>query len=88
MYQSKDSETTPLNDWQKIELSSQQTHACVPGLRDGDTYVFRVSSVSDAGTLQYSNESDSILIVNPETLAFSSADPSLAWLACFIRGQC
>ena len=57
-YQRKDNETMPLNDWQKIELSSQQTHACIPGLSDGDMYVFRVSSVSDAGTLQYSNESD------------------------------
>ena len=57
-YQSKDSETMPLNDWQKIELSSQQTHVCVPDLSDGDTYIFRVSSVSDAGTLQYSEESD------------------------------
>ena len=87
-YQSKDSETLPLNDWQKIELSSQQTHTCVPDLRDGDTYVFRVSSMSDAGILQYSNESDSILISvdenlrssigKAETLAFSSADPSSA----------
>ena len=80
-YQSKDSESMPLNDWQKIELSSQQTHTCVPDLRDGDTYVFRVSSVSDAGTLQYSDESDPISITNPETLAFSSADPSSAGLA-------
>ena len=87
-YQSKDNETMPLNDWQKIEVSSQQTRACVPNLRDGDTYVFRVSSVSDAGTLQYSNESDSILISvdenltnsisKAETLAISSADPSSA----------
>ena len=61
-YQSKDSETMPLNDWQKIELSSQQTHACVTDLSNEGTYVFRVSSVSDAGTLQYSDESDPILI--------------------------
>ena len=80
-YQRKDNETTLLNDWQKIELSSQQTHACVPDFRDGDTYIFRVSSVSDAGTLQYSDESE---IANPETLlACSSADPSSAWLASF-----
>ena len=57
-YQRKDNETMPLNNWQKIEISSQQTHACVPDLSDGDMYVFRVSSVSDAGTLQYSNERD------------------------------
>ena len=87
-YQSKESETTPLNDWQKIELNSQQTHACVPDLSDGDTYIFRVSSVSDAGNLQYNNESDSVLISvdenlissigKAETLALSSADPSSA----------
>ena len=87
-YQSKDSETMPLNDWQKIELSSQQTHACVPDLRAGDTYVFRVSAMSDAGTLQYSNESDPILISidenltssigKAETLVFPSAGPSSA----------
>ena len=85
-YQSEDSKTMPLNDWQKIELSSQQTHACVPDLRDGDMYVFQVSSVSDA--VQYSNESDPIWISvdenltsnigKAETLAFPSADPSSA----------
>ena len=92
-YQSKDSQSTPLNDWQKLELSSQQTHTCVPDLRDGDTYIFQVSSVSDAGTLQYSNESDPVSIHveknlsssigKAETLACSSADPSSSGLASF-----
>ena len=92
-YQRKDNETMPLNDWQKIELNSQQTHTCVPDLRDGDTYIFRVSSVSDAGNLQYSNESDPILIPVDEnstssiekatTLAISSADSSSAGSASF-----
>ena len=73
-YQSKDSETVPLNDWQKIKLSSQWTHTCVPDLSDGDTYVFRVSSVSDAGTLQYSDKSDPILI-SALTGSISKAKP-------------
>jgi hypothetical protein len=89
-YRSKDSETTPLNDWQKIELGSQQIQICIPDLSDGDTYIFRVSSVSDVGTLQYSDESDPISIDKnssrlsigkSETLAVSSADPSSAGLA-------
>jgi hypothetical protein len=91
-YRSKDSETTPLNDWQKIELGSQQIQICIPDLSDGDTYIFRVSSVSDVGTLQYSDESDPISIDKnssrlsigkSETLAVSSADPSSAGLASF-----
>jgi hypothetical protein len=91
-YRSKDSETTPLNDWQKIELGSQQIQICIPDLSDGDTYIFRVSSVSDVGTLQYSDESDPISIDKnssrrsigkSETFAVSSADPSSAGLASF-----
>jgi hypothetical protein len=92
-YRSKESETTSQNDWQKFELSSLQTHACIPDLSDGDTYFFRVSSVSDAETLQHSDESDPILICIDEKLtssiseakplAFSSADPSSAGLASF-----
>ena len=60
-YQKKCSETTPLSEWQKLELSSLETHARVPNLKDGDTYVFKICAVSDAGTLQYSHESDSII---------------------------
>ena len=77
-YQRKDNETMPLNDWQKIELSSQQTHACIPGLSDGDMYVFRVSSVSDAGTLQYSDERD------PQTQQKLLHRPSGEYTLCVI----
>ena len=48
--------------WQKFQLSSLETHTCVPDLSDGDTYVFKICTVSDVGTLQYSNESDPIVI--------------------------
>ena len=48
--------------WQKFQLSSLETHTCVPDLSDGDTYVFKICTVSDVGTLQYSDESDSIVI--------------------------
>ena len=52
----------PLSEWQKLEISSLETHTCVPDLSDGDTYVFKICTVSDVGTLQYSDESDSIVI--------------------------
>ena len=58
-YQKKCNET---NEWQKFQLSSLQTHTCVPDMRDGDTYVFKICTVSDVGTLQYSDESDPIVI--------------------------
>ena len=54
------------SEWQKIELSSLETHACVPNLSDGNTYVFKICTVSDVGTLQYSNESDPIILYNSE----------------------
>ena len=50
------------SEWQKLEISSLETHTCVPDMRDGDTYVFKICTVSDIGTLQYSNESDPIVI--------------------------
>ena len=59
-YQKKD-ELKP-SEWQQLELSSLQTHTCVPDLSDGDTYVFKIYTVSDIGTLQYSSESDPIVI--------------------------
>ena len=58
-YQKKCNETS---EWQKLEICSLETHTCVPDLSDGDTYVFKICIVSDVGTLQYSNESDPIVI--------------------------
>ena len=52
----------PPSEWQKLEISSLETHTCVPIMRDGDTYVFKICTVSDVGTLQHSNESDPIVI--------------------------
>ena len=49
------------NEWQKFELCSFETHTPVSDLDDGDTYVFKICTVSDVGTLQYSNESDPIV---------------------------
>ena len=61
-YQKKCSETKSLSEWEKLELSSLETHTYVPDLSDGDTYVFKICTVSDVGTLQYSDESDPIVI--------------------------
>ena len=52
----------PPSEWQKVEISSLETHTCVPDLSDGDTYVFKICTVSDVGTLQYSDEIDPIFI--------------------------
>ena len=52
----------PPSEWQKLEISSLETQTCVPDLSDGDTYVFKICTVSDVETLQYSNESDPIVI--------------------------
>ena len=52
----------PPREWQKLEISSLETHTYVPDLSDGDTYVFKICTVSDVGTLQYSDESDPIVI--------------------------
>ena len=49
------------NEWQKLELGSFETHTPVSDLNDGDAYVFKICTVSDVGTLQYSNESDPII---------------------------
>ena len=85
-YQKKCSETNPTSEWKKLELNSQEAEICVPDLNDGDTYVFKICTMSDVGTLQYSDESDpivisadristdSILLAN-EQIAFSYADP-------------
>ena len=58
-YQNKCCET---NEWQKLEVGSLETHTHVPDINDGDTYVFKICTVSDVGTLQYSDESDPIVI--------------------------
>ena len=52
------------SEWQMIKLNSLETHTCVPDLNDGDTYVFKICTVSDVGTLHYSNESDPIVLYN------------------------
>ena len=52
------------SEWQMIKLNSLETHTCVPDLNDGDTYVFKICTVSDVGTLQYSNESDPMILHN------------------------
>ena len=52
----------PSSEWRKLEISSLETHTCVPDISDGDTYVFKICSVSDVGTLQHSDESDPIVI--------------------------
>ena len=52
----------PPSEWQKLEISSLETHTCVPDLNDGDTYVFKICTVSDVRTLQHSDESDPIVI--------------------------
>ena len=59
LYYQKQCETS---EWQMIKLNSLETHTCVPDLNDGDTYVFKICTVSDVGTLQYSNESSPIVL--------------------------
>ena len=82
-YLKKPSDSSP-SEWQKLELSSQNVQACVPDLSDGDTYVLKVCTVSDVGTLQFSDESDPIIIsadgISTDTIFiandFSYGDPS------------
>ena len=61
-YQKKCSDTKPLSEWQKLELTSLETHTCVSDLINENTYLFKISTVSDVGTLHYSNESDPVAI--------------------------
>ena len=58
-YQKKYSEA---GGWQKLKLKSLETCTCVPDLINGDTYVFKICTVSDVETRQYSDESDPIVI--------------------------
>ena len=50
-----------ISKWQNVELTSLETNACVHNLDDGDAYIVKICTVSDVGTLQYSNESDPIV---------------------------
>ena len=51
-------------EWQKMELTSLETYACVADLSEGGTCIFKICAVSDAGTYQYSYESDPITTYN------------------------
>ena len=62
LYYQKQCKHDETSEWQMIKLNSFQTHTCVPDLNDGDTYVFKICTVSDVGTLQYSNESSPIVL--------------------------
>ena len=64
LYNQKQCKHDETSEWQMIKLDSLETHTCVPDLNDGDTYVFKICTVSDVGTLQYSNESDPIVLYN------------------------
>ena len=65
-YQKKNELET--SKWQKVELTSLETHTCISDLSDGCMYVFKICAVTDVGTLQYSNESDPIVISADGTL--------------------
>ena len=65
-YQKKNELET--SKWQKVELNSLETHTCISDLSDGCIYVFKICAVTDVGTLQYSDESDSIVISADGTL--------------------
>ena len=62
LYYQKQCENYETNEWQMIQLNALETYTCVPDLNDGDTYVFKICTVSDVGTLQYSNESSPIVL--------------------------
>ena len=62
LYYQKQCKHDETSEWQMIKLDSLETHTCVPDLNDGDTYVFKICTVSDVGTLQYSSESSPIVL--------------------------
>ena len=62
LYYQKQCKHDETSEWEKINLYSLDTHTCIPDLNDGDTYVFKICTVSDVGTLQYSNESSPIVL--------------------------
>ena len=62
LYYQKQCKHDETSERQMIKLDSLETHTCVPDLNDGDTYVFKICTVSDVGTLQYSSESSPIVL--------------------------
>ena len=64
LYYQKQCKHDEASEWQMIKLNSLETHTCVPYLNDGDTYVYKICTVSDVGTVQYSDESDPIVLYN------------------------
>ena len=58
----KKKEESETSEWQTFELDSLNTHTCVPNLSDGNTYVFKICTESDSGTVQYSDESDPTVV--------------------------
>ena len=62
LYYQKQCKHDERSEWQMIKLDSLETHTCVPDLNDGDTYVFKICTVSDVETLQYSSESSPIVL--------------------------
>ena len=66
LYYQKQCKHDETSEWQMIKLDSLETHTCVPDLNDGDMYVFKICTVSDVGTLQYSNESDPMVLYSSE----------------------
>ena len=68
LYYQKQCKHDETSEWQMIKLNSLETHTCVPDLNDGNTYVFKICTVSDVGTLQYSNESSPIVLSADEIL--------------------
>jgi hypothetical protein len=65
-YRRKDESET--NEWKKLELGPLETRTCIPDLSHGDTYVFKICTVSESGTLQHSNESDPIIVSSDKIL--------------------
>ena len=65
-YQKKNELET--SKWQEVELNSVETHICISDLSDGCIYVFKIYAVTDVGTLQYSDESDPVVISADGTL--------------------
>ena len=57
-----------ISNWQEVELNSLETHTCISDLSDGCMYVFKICAVTDVGTLQYSDDSDPIIISADGTL--------------------
>ena len=61
-------EESEANEWKKLELSRLETRTCIPDLGHGDTYVFKISTVSESGTLQYGDESGPIVVSSDRIL--------------------